>query len=51
MTSCCGSFTGRERSITASIMLKMAVLAPMPRASESSATSVMPGECNMARKP
>jgi hypothetical protein len=50
-TSCCGFFTGNERNITASIRLKMAVFAPIPSASESSATSVMPGERSIARRP
>ena len=46
-----GFFTGSERSMTASIRLKMAVLAPMPSASESSATMVTPGERSMVRNP
>ena len=39
-TSRCGSFTGSERSSTASSRLKIAVFAPIPSASESSATPV-----------
>ena len=42
-TSRSGSFTGRARSITALIRLKMAALAPMPSASESTATAANPG--------
>src|ERR1019366_125981 len=43
MTSCSGRATGRRRSINWSIRVKMAVLAPMPRASEATATSVKSG--------
>jgi hypothetical protein len=50
-TSSAGSFTGKDRSMTASSRLKMAVLAPMPKASESRATTVIAGLRNMARLP
>jgi hypothetical protein len=42
-TSRCGSSTGRARNITASIRLKMAVLAPIPSASVRRAMMVNPG--------
>src|SRR5437763_427012 len=42
-TSCCGFLTGSVLSSTASMRLKIAVFAPMPRASESTATAVKPG--------
>src|SRR5438046_7481795 len=42
-TSSPGSATGKSRSITVSIKPKMAVLAPMPRASERTATAVTRG--------
>ena len=41
-TSSCGFRTGSHRSINASIRLKIAVLAPMPRASAARATAVKP---------
>ena len=50
-TSCCGSLTGSERSITASRKLKMAVLAPMPSASEMRATNVIAGVRSIERRP
>src|ERR1035437_5303839 len=43
MTSCSGCATGRRRSINWSIRVKMAVLAPMPRASEATATKANNG--------
>src|ERR1017187_2594266 len=43
MTSCSGCATGRRRSIYWSIRVKMAVLAPMPRESEATATRVNSG--------
>ena len=39
-TSCCGFWTGSILSSTASIRLKIAVFAPMPSASDSTATAV-----------
>ena len=42
-TNCFGCFTGSFRSRSASITLKMAVLAPIPRASERMATPVKAG--------
>src|SRR5713101_1316369 len=41
-TRCCGSLTGRARSMMALMRLKMAVLPPMPRV--STATPVKPGD-------
>ena len=38
--SCCGSFTGKRRSRIWSSNVKMAVFAPMPSASVSTATAV-----------
>ena len=43
MTSCSGCATGSRRSINWSISVKMAVLAPMPSASEDTATRVNSG--------
>ena len=43
VTSCSGSRTGRLCSITWLMSVKMAVLPPMPRASDSSAIAVNPG--------
>src|SRR5450756_854971 len=43
MTSCSGWATGKRRSINWSIRVKMAVLAPMPRESEATATKVKSG--------
>ena len=42
-TSRSGSFTGSVRSITALIRVKMAAFAPMPSASDSTATAENPG--------
>ena len=42
-TRFCGFFNGSARSSMTSIRLKRAVLAPMPRASESTATALKPG--------
>ena len=42
-TSSCGFFTGKARSSMTSMRLKRAVLAPMPRASESTATVLNTG--------
>jgi hypothetical protein len=42
-TSLSGSVTGIDRSMMVSIRLKIAVFAPMPSASESTATSVKTG--------
>src|SRR5580700_959431 len=42
-TSCDGSLTGSSRSNNWSTSVKMAVLAPMPRASEPTATKVNSG--------
>src|SRR5579862_628994 len=50
-TSSSGRLTGSIFSRTASITLKMAVLAPMPRASESTATAVNAGLCHSIRLP
>ncbi len=50
-TSLSGSWTGSDLSITASSKLKMAVLAPMPSASESTAIRVNPGLFNSMRNP
>src|SRR5439155_556051 len=43
MTNCSGFLTGSRRSINWSIKVKMAVLAPIPNASEATATSVNKG--------
>src|ERR1035438_2806967 len=43
ITSCSGCATGRRRSINWSISVKMAVLAPMPRAREATATEANNG--------
>src|SRR5205823_12488700 len=43
-TRCCGSLTGRERSMMALTRLKLAVLAPMRRARVITATAVTPGD-------
>ncbi len=43
MTSCSGCATGSRRSINWSIRVKIAVLAPMPRAREATATRVKSG--------
>src|ERR1035437_9058640 len=43
MTSCSGCATGRRRSINWSIRVKMAGLAPMPRAREATATKANNG--------
>src|SRR6266545_4859026 len=48
ITSCSGSFTGSRRSISWSISVKMAVLAPIPNASDAIATVVNTG---LERKP
>jgi hypothetical protein len=37
------------RSITVSIKLKIAVFAPIPRASDTTATAVNPGACLIPR--
>ena len=50
-TSCEGSRADKERSITASIRLKMAVFAPMPSASVSTATAAKPGLFASIRSP
>jgi hypothetical protein len=49
-TSSCGFLTGSQRSIKASIRLKIAVLAPMPSASVSTITNVKPGLPRKTRK-
>src|SRR3954464_9119956 len=49
--SACGSWTGRGRSSTALTRLKIAVLAPMPSASDNTATSVNPGLLASIRRP
>src|SRR3989442_1207194 len=49
-TSCWGSLTGRSRSRTWSRRVKMAVLAPMPRARVRTATAVKPGVRASMRK-
>src|SRR5713101_2464511 len=49
-TSCCGSLTGRRRRRTWSRRVKMAVLAPMPRARVRIATAVKPGVRASMRK-
>src|SRR2546426_9675250 len=45
-TSCCGSFTGSARSITALSTVKTAVFAPMPSARVITAIAVKPGRFN-----
>ena len=45
-----GCFTGIGRNSVDSISVKMAVFAPMPRASESTATAVNPGLRRSIRK-
>src|SRR4051812_15883577 len=49
--SCCGSLTGSDRSITALMMLNIAVLAPMPRASVRTAIVANPGLLASNRMP
>src|SRR5713226_7314026 len=49
-TSCWGSLTGRRRRRTWSRRVKMAVLAPMPRARVRTATAVKPGVRASMRK-
>src|SRR5207302_6555505 len=49
-TSCSGFLTGSILRSTASIRLKIAVLAPMPSASVSTATAVKPGFLSSWRK-
>src|SRR6266851_274508 len=49
-TSCWGSLTGRRRNKTWSRRVKMAVLAPMPRARVRTATAVKPGVRASMRK-
>ena len=49
-SNCSGWETGRVLSITESIRLKMAVLAPMPRASDRIATAAKPGLERRARR-
>src|SRR6476660_2496551 len=46
-----GSLKGNGRSRVVLIRLKMTVLAPIPRASESAATMVKPGRLTSMRKP
>ena len=48
-TSCSGWATGRDRSISVLINVKIAVFAPMPSASEMTATAVNPGERRSVR--
>src|SRR5580700_11180239 len=50
MTNRSGSFTGGGRSRTAFTKLKIAVLAPIPSASERTATSVNPGDRRNPRR-
>jgi prolyl oligopeptidase PreP (S9A serine peptidase family) len=50
-TSLDWSRTGKARSMTASIKLKIAVLAPTPSASVSTATTVKPELAPSMRKP
>ena len=50
-TNWSGSFTGSLLSMTASIRLKIAVLAPMPKASVVTATAVKPGFFSSVRMP
>src|SRR5689334_19104830 len=51
MTSSDGFSTGSDRSITASIRLKIAVFAPIPSTSVSTATAAKPGELRSMRIP
>ncbi len=51
ITSLSGSSKGSGRSSVVLIRLKMTVLAPMPRASESAATMVKPGLLTSIRRP
>jgi hypothetical protein len=51
ITSLSGSSKGSGRSNVVLIKLKMTVLAPMPRASESAATMVKPGLLTSIRAP
>ena len=48
-TSCCGFFTGSTRRRNSLTRLKIAVLAPMPSASESTATDANPGFSRSSR--
>src|SRR5262249_12850763 len=50
LTRSSGCGTGSVRSISPSMTLKRVVLAPMPRASESTATAVNPGLRRMRRR-
>ena len=50
-TSCAGSCTGSDSSSTASNSVKIAVFAPIPSASVSTATAVNPGFCSSTRNP
>ncbi|PYV23388.1 MAG: hypothetical protein DMG24_14080 [Acidobacteria bacterium] len=50
-TNCCGRATGSERSSTASSTVKIAMFAPIPRASVSTATAVKPGFFASTRRP
>src|ERR1700742_1167834 len=50
MTRLCGSFTGRRRRRTWFSSVKMAVFAPMPSASVSTATRVNPGVRRKVRR-
>ena len=43
-TSCCGSLTGSRRNTTAFNRLKIAVFAPMPSATDSTAVNMKPGD-------
>ena len=45
-TICSGCETGKERNSTESMRLKIAVFAPMPSASVSTAIAVKPGRFN-----
>ena len=48
-TSCSGDWTGSQRSISASITLKIAVLAPMPSASVTTTTLANAGVLRSSR--
>ena len=50
-TNRAGSSTGNDRNIRASMMLKMAVFAPMPSASDNTAVAVNAGLPNSERIP
>ena len=50
-TSSSGARTGSDRSIAASISVKIAVFAPMPSASDSTAMAVNPGLRRSMRTP